>query len=41
MSNAVENTEVEPGLQADQRLLDRGWLKIGAWRRRRWSSAWR
>jgi len=30
MSNASESTDVEPGLQADQRLLDRGWLKIGA-----------
>jgi cation transport ATPase len=30
MSNAAEITDVEPGLQADQRLLDRGWLKIGA-----------
>ncbi len=30
MSNVPENADVEPGLQADQRLLDRGWLKIGA-----------
>jgi cation transport ATPase len=30
MSNAAETIDVEPGLQADQRLLDRGWLKIGA-----------
>jgi cation transport ATPase len=30
MSNASESTDVEPGLHADQRLLDRGWLKIGA-----------
>jgi heavy metal translocating P-type ATPase len=30
MSNASESIDVEPGLQADQRLLDRGWLKIGA-----------
>jgi heavy metal translocating P-type ATPase len=30
MSNAAEIIDVEPGLQADQRLLDRGWLKIGA-----------
>ena len=30
MSNIAESADVEPGLQADQRLLDRGWLKIGA-----------
>ena len=31
MSTATENVaDREPGLQADQRLLDRGWLKIGA-----------
>ena len=30
MSNAVMENGAEPGLQADQRLLDRGWLRIGA-----------
>jgi len=30
MYTAEEITDAEPGMQADQRLLDRGWLKIGA-----------
>jgi heavy metal translocating P-type ATPase len=30
MSTAFELNKSEPGLQADQRLVDRGWLRIGA-----------
>lgn len=30
MDNSLELKTSEPGLQADQRLVDRGWLRIGA-----------
>lgn len=30
MQNVSIQPNIEPGLQADQRLLDRGWLRIGA-----------
>jgi len=30
MSTLSESSSIEPGLQADQRLVDRGWLRIGA-----------
>jgi heavy metal translocating P-type ATPase len=30
MDNPVDPKAYEPGLQADQRLVDRGWLRIGA-----------
>lgn len=30
MDNTIDSKTSEPGLQADQRLVDRGWLRIGA-----------